>query len=75
MAFSIRLTEEEDKLATAYAEFKNTSKGELFKKAFFQNIEDEYDVLVADKVFEAEVKDKDLSSQKDIIEFWQEMGL
>ena len=36
MAFSIRLTEEEKKLATSYAKLNSLSLGEAFKKALFE---------------------------------------
>lgn len=43
MAFSIRLSEEERKLAESYARLHAMSLGEAFKKALFERIEDEYE--------------------------------
>lgn len=56
MAFSIRLTEEEKKLATSYAKLNSMSLGEAFKKALFEKIEDEYDVMVAEEAYEEYIK-------------------
>ena len=51
MAFSIRLTEEEKKLATSYAKLNSLSLGEAFKKALFEKIEEEYDIVIAEEAF------------------------
>ena len=48
MAFSIRLSEEERKLADSYARLHSMSMGEAFKRALFERIEDEYDLAVAE---------------------------
>ena len=48
MAFSIRLSEEERKLADSYARLHSMSMGEAFKRALFERIEDEYDLSVAE---------------------------
>ncbi len=40
MAFSIRLTHEDKKLADSYAKLHSISLGEAFKKALFEKIED-----------------------------------
>ena len=47
MAFSIRLTDEERALAESYAKLHSFSLSEAFKKALFEKIEDEYDLIVA----------------------------
>ncbi len=57
MAFSIRLTNEEKALAESYAKLHSLSLGEAFKKALFDRIEDEYDVVVANEAYEDYVKD------------------
>ena len=46
MAFSIRLTDRERKLAESYAKIHGISMGEAFKNALFEKIEDEYDLKV-----------------------------
>lgn len=51
MAFSIRLTEEEKRLADSYAKLHSMSLGEAFKKALFEKIEEEFDAAVADEAF------------------------
>lgn len=48
MSFSIRLTEQEQSLAAAYAKMHGISIGEALKSALFRQIEDEYDVNLAE---------------------------
>lgn len=73
MAFSIRLTEEEKKLADSYAKIHSVSLGEAFKRALFEKIEDEYDIAIADEAYDEYVKDGKKS--KPIGELWQELDL
>lgn len=47
MVVSIRMTEEERKLAEAYAKLNGVTLSEAIKKAFFEKIEDEFDVSLA----------------------------
>lgn len=51
MAFSIRLTEQEKKIASSYAKLHSLSLGEAFKQALFEKIEDEYDITVANEAY------------------------
>lgn len=51
MAFSIRLTEEERSLAESYARVHSCSLAEAFKRALFEKIEDEYDLVVAETAY------------------------
>ena len=51
MSFSIRLTEEERKLADSYAKLHSISLAEAFKKALFEKIEDEYDIVIAEEAY------------------------
>lgn len=51
MAFSIRLTDEEKRLAESYALLHSISVGEAFKKALFDRIEEEYDITVAESAY------------------------
>ena len=46
MTISIRLTENEKRLADSYAKMHSMSIGEAFKRALFEKIEDEYDIAV-----------------------------
>ena len=51
MAFSIRLTEQEKKLAESYAKLHSLSLGEAFKKALFDKIDEEFDGAVYDEAY------------------------
>ena len=51
MSFSIRLTEEERQIADSYAKLHSVSVSEAFKRAFFEKIEDEYDIVLADAAY------------------------
>ena len=51
MAFSIRLTEEEKALAESYARLHSISLAEAFKRALFEQIEDEYDIAIAEEAY------------------------
>lgn len=73
MAFSIRLTEEERRLADSYAKLHSVSIGEAFKKALFEKIEDEYDITVADEAYKEYLKDGKKS--RPIEELWKELDL
>lgn len=73
MSFSIRLTEEEKKLASSYAKIHSVSIGEAFKKALFEKIEDEYDIAIADQVYNEYIKNGKKS--KPIDELWKELEL
>ena len=73
MAFSIRLTEREKKLANSYARLHSLSLGEAFKQALFEKIEDEYDIAVYDEAYnEYESSGK---KSRPIEELWQELDL
>lgn len=73
MSFSIRLTEEEKKLADSYAKIHAISIGEAFKKALFEKIEDEYDIIIADEAYKEYLKDGKKSTP--IAELWKELEL
>ena len=73
MAFSIRLTEEEKKLANSYAKLHSISLGEAFKQALFEKIEDEYDISVYNEAYN-EYKNSGEKSRP-IEELWQEFDL
>ena len=57
MAFSIRLTEEEKKLANSYAKLNSLSLGEAFKKALFEKIEEEYDIVIGEEAYKEYIND------------------
>lgn len=48
MVVSIRMTEEEKALADAYAKLNGVSLSEAIKRAYFEKIEEEYDIALAD---------------------------
>ncbi len=49
MVISIRMTSEEKALADAYAKLNGVSLSEAIKKAYFEKIEDEYDIALFDE--------------------------
>ena len=73
MAFSIRLTEQERLLADSYAKLHSMSLADAFKKALFEKIEDEYDIVVAEEAYREYIE----SGRKSIPieELWKECGL
>ncbi len=71
MAFSIRLTEQERRLADSYAKLHSMSLADAFKKALFEKIEDEYDIAVAEEAYK-EYIDSGCKSTP-IEEFWREL--
>ena len=73
MAFSIRLTEQEKRIADSYARLHSLSLGEAFKQALFEKIEEEYDIAVFDEAY----KEYDQNGQKSrpIEELWKELEL
>ena len=73
MAFSIKLTEEEKKLANSYAKLHSISLGETFKQALFKKIEYEYDISVYNEAYN-EYKNCGEKSRP-IEELWQELDL
>ena len=73
MSFSIRLNDEEKMLADSYAKLHGMARGEAFKTALFEKIEDEYDVSLADEAYK-EYVDNGCKSQP-IDELWNELGI
>ena len=74
MAFSIRLTEDERKLAESYAKLHSySSLSEAFKRALFEKIEDEYDIAVGQSAYDEYVAEGKKS--RPISELWQECDL
>lgn len=73
MAFSIRLTEEEKRLAESYAKLHAMSLGEAFKRALFERIEDEYDLAVGREAYDEYVRSGKKS--RPISELWKDLDL
>ena len=72
MSFSIRLSEEEKKLAESYAALHSISVGEAFKKALFEKIEDEFDLAAGEEALSEYEKSGRKSKPAD--ELWKELG-
>ncbi|MBO4216702.1 MAG: antitoxin [Clostridia bacterium] len=51
MSFSIRMTEEEKRIADSYAKLHSVSLGEAFKRALFEKIEEEFDAAVFEEAY------------------------
>ena len=73
MNFSIRLTQEERDLAESYAKLHSLSIGEAFKRALFERIEEEYDIVVADEAYAEYVASRKKS--RPISELWKELDI
>ena len=72
MVISIRMNEDEKKLADAYAKLNGLSLSEAIKRAYFEKIEEEYDVALADRAMkEYEENPKTYTLE----EFKKELGL
>lgn len=71
MSFSIRLSAEEKGLAESYAKLHAMSLGEAFKKALFEKIEDEYDIIVAQEAYAEYVNGGCKSTP--VADFWREL--
>ena len=69
MAFSIRLSEEEKRLADSYAKIHSLSLGEAFKRALFER----NDIALADEAYSEYIKGGKKSTP--IAELWKECGL
>lgn len=73
MTFSIQLSAEEKKLAENYARLYSMSLCEAFKKALFEKIEDEYDLVVAKEAYQEYVDSGCISTP--VAELWKELDL
>ena len=73
MAFSIRLTDEERQLATSYAQLHSMTLGEAFKKALFERIEEEYDLVIHEEAYQ-EYLDSGKQARP-IEELWKELDV
>jgi len=73
MSFSIRMTAEERSLADSYAKLHSLSLAEAFKKALFEQIEDEYDLAVYNEAYDEYVKSGKKS--RPIEDLWKELDI
>ena len=70
MAFSIRLTDDEEKLARSYAALLGLSMGEAFNQALFEKIEDEYDIAVGDAAYKEYLKNPKTYSLDEVLKMF-----
>lgn len=63
---SIRVTDEEKKVIEQYAAFNNITISEAMKAAFFDRLEDEYDIKCADEAYRQFLKDPKTVPLKDV---------
>lgn len=73
MAFSIRLTEQERRIADSYARLHSLSLGEAFKQALFEKIDEEYDRAVFEEAYKEYQQEG--SRSRPIAQLWQELDL
>ena len=72
MVVSIRMSNEEKKLADAFAKINGVSLSEAIKRAYFEKIEEEYDIALADKALREYEKDPKTYSLEELL---KELGL
>ena len=66
MIVSVKLTKEEKELADAYAEKQGISLSEAMKSAFFERVEEEYDIALADEALKEYEKDPTTYSSEEV---------
>ena len=66
------MSEEEKQLADAYAKLNGVTLSEAIKNAYFEKIEDEYDIALADAALKEYEKNPKTYSLKELME---ELGL
>ena len=66
MVISIRMTDEEKQLADAYAKLNGVSLSEAIKRAFFNEIEEEYDIALADETLREYEKDHKMYTHEEV---------
>lgn len=71
MPLSIRLSEDERQLVYSYAKVHAISVSEAFKRALFEKIEDEFDVVLADEAYQ-DYLDSGCKSTS-VSDFWREL--
>ena len=72
MVVSIRMTEEEKKLAEAYAKLNGSTLSDAIKKAYFEKIEEEFDLALADVALKKYEKNPKTYSLKELM---KELGI
>lgn len=72
MPFSIHLSPEEKRLAARYARFHGITVAEAFRRALFEQIEDEYDAKLAEKLWAEYVASG--KQARPISELWSDLN-
>jgi len=65
---SVRMTDVEYKALQKYASAKNMSLNQAIKAAFFEKLEDEYDIEIFDKAYAEFKKNQETYSTEEVIE-------
>lgn len=73
MGLSITMTDEEQLIADSYARLHEISLAEAFKNAFFEKIENEFDLSIAQKAYEEYLRDDKKS--RPIEKLFAEVGI
>ena len=71
MIVSIKMTKKEKEIAEAYANKHGLSLEEAIKEVFFEKVEDEYDIALADKAlkeYEKDPKTYTLEEMKELLD-------
>ena len=67
MVVSIRMSTEEKQLADAYAKINGVSLSEAIKRAYFEKIEEEYDIALADAALKEYEKNPKTISHEELL--------
>lgn len=73
MSITINLTDYEKEIAENYSNSHNINLSEAFKIAFFEKIEDESDIVIANEAYEEYEASGFVS--RPITELWKELNL
>lgn len=66
MPFSMHLSPEEKRLVTNYAHLHGISVAEAFKRALFEQIEDEYDAKIAEELYTEYLKNPKTYTHREV---------
>ena len=66
MPFSMHLSPEEKRLVTNYAHLHGLSVAEAFKRALFEQIEDEYDAKIAEELYTEYLKNPKTYAHREV---------
>ena len=66
MVIYVKLTKEEKRLAREFAKKNNSSLSKAMKKSFFEKIEEEYDIAIADSALREHEKNPITISHEEV---------